>query len=197
MRKRNINIGEVNTIAMMLMLLGVLVAACEPAPDLFQSFTIKKGEHYADVRFPEALQQNTLSFQAIFDNSAQYDLGDECLQTNKNKLFGFSDCNSMHHENSARFAWQWFNGQLEIYAYCYVNGGRTEKFIGTVPLNTPSNYRIEVSGSSYSFYLNNYPPVTIARGNVCDRGVYYMLWPYFGGSVPAPHDVTIKIKKLF
>lgn len=177
----------------------VLLAAfsCEPEPDGFVTFLIPKDAHYATARMSESLQSSSLIFDARFDETAIYDFHDEASQTNKNKLLGFSDCNSMHHENSARFAWQWHSNQLEIYAYCYVNSIRREEFIGTVPLNESSHYRLEVTASSYIFYLNDLPPVKIERENVCDKGLYYMLWPYFGGSLPAPHDVSIHIKRVY
>lgn len=173
------------------------LTACEPGPDLTRSFTIKEGEHYSSSHYPEMLQQNTLAFQATFGESAVYNFSDAALQTNKNKLLGFSDCNARHHENSARFAWQWFNDRLEIFAYCYVDGIRVESFIGPVSLHIPASYRIELREDSYVFSLNDFSPVSIKRGNVCQRGMYYLLWPYFGGSTSAPHDITIKIKRIY
>jgi hypothetical protein len=181
---------------LMLCFVGMLNLNCEPAIEPVRKFTIQKGKHYSTERLVESLQGSTLSFSARFDNTAVYDLQDIALQTNKNKLLGFSDCNSLHHENSARFAWQWFNNKLEIYAYCYVNSKRVEKFIGTAELNSFSDYKIECTATEYVFYLNNESPVRIARASSCRYGLYYMLWPYFGGSVPAPHDVNIEIKML-
>lgn len=176
----------------------ILLFNCEPAPeDLFvRQFIIKKDEHYATPRLAETLQSGSLKFKATFNSSAIYDLGDPALQSNKNKLMGFSDCNSLHHENSARFAWQWFNGRLEIYAYCYVNGTRIEEFAGVVGTDEENLYEIELTDTSYIFYLNNIKVVSIARGNVCDKGIYYKLYPYFGGSVAAPHDVRIAIEMV-
>lgn len=173
--------------------IGFVNLNCEPAIEPVRVFTIQKGEHYSSEKSIETLQNSSLSFQAKFNASAIYNLGDVSLQSNKNKLMGFSDCNSLHHENSARFAWQWFNNRLEIFAYCYVNTERVEKYVGTVPLDQYSSYKIEILPTEYVFHLNDKAPVTIQRGNTCDRGVYYMLWPYFGGSVPAPHKVTIEI----
>lgn len=181
-----------------LMLAGVVLISllsCEPAPeDLFvRHFVIPKGKHYATPRLVEMLQSDRLIFTAKFDASAIYEFGDESLQSNKNKLLGFADCNSMHHENSARFAWQWFNNQLEIYAYCYVNSERVENYVGTVNINEVNRYAIQLTDSHYVFYLNGEEAVRVDRANRCDKGVYYMLWPYFGGSQPAPHDVRIDI----
>jgi len=176
---------------------AILLVACEPEIELVRRFTIKKGEHYSTPKLVEMQQSRSLVFEARFDESATYDFGDLALQSNKNKLMGFSDCNSMHHENSARFGWQWMNNQLEIYAYCYVNGQRLEQFLGVVNLYEFTRYEIELTDAHYIFRLNHGEPVAIARGNTCTTGAYYRLWPYFGGHIPAPHDVSIDIKMIY
>jgi hypothetical protein len=180
-----------------LMVFTISLFSCEPEAELIRYFTIQRGEHYASPRIVETQQSNTLRFEARFDQSAVYRFDDESMQSNKNKLLGFADCNSLHHENSARFAWQWFNNQLEIYAYCYVNGSREEKYMGVVSLNEFNLFEIKLTNDSYIFKLNDENPISISRGNTCDKGVYYKLWPYFGGSLPAPHDIRVAIKNLY
>lgn len=175
----------------------VCISGCEPPADLMQTFVIRKNEHYSTPRLVEFLQGTRMAFEARFDASAIYDLGDIASQSNKNKLLGFADCNSQHHENSARFAWQWFDDRLEIYAYCYVDGQRMEQFLGTVPIDTFVRYEIELSTDSYIFRLNDDTLAIVPRGQVCRTGIFYKLWPYFGGSVPAPHDVRIQIRPIF
>lgn len=176
-----------------LFLLSVLTA-CEPEYDLFQEYVIKKGEHYSSPNRVQSLQSNTLSFIAEFNASAIYDFEDAVAQDSKNKLLGFSDCNSLHHENSARFAWQWNHDQLEIYAYCYVDGVRVEKFVGIVNINEVNHYEITLHERYYTFSLNKKTTVNVERGKTCSAGLYYMLWPYFGGSKPAPHQISIRLK---
>jgi len=178
-------------------LAGLLSMSCESELLPERHFVIRQGDHYASPKVAESLQSNKLEFEAVFNESAIYDLGDQSLQNNKNKLLGFSDCNAFHHENSARFAWQWFNGRLEIYAYCYINGERKEAYMGTVPLNEYNHYELEVTNGEYIFSLNHGSPISFERENKCDNGLYYRLWPYFGGSVPAPHDVFIDIRMKY
>jgi hypothetical protein len=174
----------------------LIAAACEPvAEDAFvRHFIIPQGDHYATGRTVELLQSDVLSFTAVFDGSAVYRFPEEIYQDSKNKLLGFSDCNSTHHENSARFAWQFYNDELQIFAYCYVNGERVEKYIGVAGIGEENHFEIRVTEQTYFFTMNNGEPVVIERGNTCDKGAYYMLWPYFGGSQPAPHDVRIDIR---
>jgi hypothetical protein len=177
----------------------LILCSCEPLPEdaFIRTFTIAKDEHYSTPRLAEVLQSNRLVFTAKFDQSAMYDFGDAALQTNKNKLLGFADCNSAHHQNSARFAWQWMDGRLEIFAYCYTNSVRVEEFVGYVNLDETNRYEIEMTESSYIFFLNGEQRAHITRTQErCTTGVYYLLYPYFGGSVAAPHDVWIDIEVL-
>jgi hypothetical protein len=173
------------------------ISGCEESLELTRTFVIRKGDHFSSTRVSESLQSNVLEFNAMFDRTAIYDLGDHALQSNKNKLLGFSDCNSLHHENSARFGWQWFNDRLEIFAYCYVNGERIEQYIGTVGIGEENKYAIRRMPDHYEFTLNDQDIVKIDRGNTCDNGFYYMLWPYFGGAIPAPHDISIVIERIY
>lgn len=170
------------------------ITACEPEADLARVFKISEGEHYSTPRIVQSMHSNILTFEATFDASAMYDFEQEGFQDSKNKLLGFADCNAQHHDNSARFAWQWYNDRLEIFAYCYVNGERKEAFIGVVNIHEVNRYSISIHDGYYAFQINGLDPVLVDRGQGCGRGVYYMLWPYFGGTLPAPHDVFVKIK---
>lgn len=170
--------------------------ACEPmVDDIFNVYVIKAGDHYTSTRHVETLQTNILQFDARFDESAIYTFSDAGFQDSKNKLMGFSDCNSMHHENSARFAWQWYNNQIEIYAYCYRNGDRVEEFLGVVEPGEIARYRVELTAEAYIFRFKD-KEVSIARGASCSVGTYLILWPYFGGQLPAPHDISIYIRRF-
>ncbi len=179
-----------------LFILLILTLACEPDyPEPYEVFTIKAGSHDAGWK-PELLQSSTLRFEAIFDESAIYTSVDPVNQWDTNKLLGFSDCNSAHHENSARFGWRWLGNQLEIIAYCYADGVVYIEPIAAVPLNEPSQYELSITEDSYLFKLND-TTMTMTRGNACTTGLYYKLWPYFGGDEVAPHDITIKIKTAY
>lgn len=180
--------------------LFITFAACDDLPFerevSTREFLIRTGEHYSTPRLMETLKSGKLAFRATFDESARYQLADATLQESKNKLMGFSDCNSLHHENSARFAWQWFNDRLEIYAYCYVDSTRVEQFVAPVNLNEENLYEIAATSDEYIFYLNGEKKAAIRRTVRCDDGLNYILYPYFGGTMPAPHDVRIEIQMV-
>lgn len=110
-----------------------------------------------------------------------------------NKLMGFSDCNALHHDNSARFGWRWLDGNLEIHAYVYNNGERHSEYIGRVELNISYRYELAIHGDYYVFNLEGAEPVFMERTSNCNKGFYYMLFPYFGGNETAPHEMLIKI----
>jgi len=172
----------------------LILTACEEAlENPYEEFIISKGRHNSSINI-EQLQSTTLRFSAIFDESAIYETENPINQYDINKLLGFSDCNSHHHTHSARFGWRWLDGSLDIHAYAYVNGERITERIGIVELNQAYNYELSFSDRAYYFSLQGYPTVTIPRVNTCNYGIYYMLFPYFGGDESAPHKVSIKIK---
>lgn len=172
---------------------GLFLLGCEPDyPEPYEVFVIPKGSHDAGWK-PELLHSSSLKFEVIFDESAIYTSELAENQWDTNKLLGFSDCNSAHHDNSARFGWRWLDDQLEIIAYCYVNGVVIIEPLAAVPLNEPSQYELALLPEVYRFTLNG-KVHDVKRDAPCNTGVYYKLWPYFGGNEVAPHDITIKIK---
>jgi hypothetical protein len=159
----------------------------------YEKFVLPQGKH--SKGFPlEALQSSELRFTAIFDESAIYETTDPVNQYDINKLMGFSDCNSHHHDNSARFGWNWLDGKLLIHAYVYVDGEVMYQEIGEVPLNEPSEYTLRLLDNAYEFQINDLPIVQMPRKAPCTSGLYYKLFPYFGGDEVAPHDITILVK---
>lgn len=187
----------INPVRVVFVLAVIALGSCEAPVEedetLRREFLIRAGEHYATPRLLETVSSSNLKFRATFDESASYTLDDPSMQANMNKLMGFSDCGNLHHENSARFAWAWLDNQLKIYAYCYVDSIRVHTFVGTVNLNEENLYEIRIEGDSYVFYLNGERKAEVTRKPECEDGIKYMLYPYFGGSVPAPHDVRVKI----
>lgn len=181
-----------------LTLISLVLISCEPEwEEPYKVYKISRGTHAPLIPKISSMQSETLMFNAIFDESAKYQNKLEENQQDINKLMGFSDCNSKHHNNSARFGWRWFEDQLEIHAYCYVNGDRIVQYIGTVELNEKADYLLHVSDTQYTFRIKDEAPVIIDRGDVCNIGVYYMLYPYFGGDEVAPQDINIQIRTMY
>lgn len=158
-------------------------------------FIIPEGKHTSTSSF-RGFDNDSLAFEAKFNNTAIYSTVDPANQADINKLMGFSTCGSFHHDNSARFGWRWYNNSLEIMAYAYVNGVRVHKFITTVPLNTHVKYEIIRKTNGYYFKVGETAVQIMAAANNCSGTANYLLWPYFGGDEPAPHKVEIHIQSL-
>ncbi|MFN3403645.1 MAG: hypothetical protein ACK40G_06070 [Cytophagaceae bacterium] len=180
---------------------GILFTFCfgsckkteEPATNS-DIYIIKSGSHSANGKGVD-VSGKVLSFLVTFDSSAVYKTSIPENQEDINKLFGFSDCDSHHHTNSARFGWRWFNSSLQIFAYCYNQGQRVDNFITSVELNKKYLYKISLTDSEYKFELDN---KSIAVPRACSGpGVNkYFLLPYFGGDEKAPHNIIIKMEHV-
>jgi hypothetical protein len=156
------------------------------------AYVIEEGEH-SSTNQVALVTGTTMSFDAMFDESAIYETIIASNQADINKLMGFSDCTSHHHSNSARFGWRWFDDELQIHAYTYADGTRSHEQLGTVDIDEIASYSVAIDGESYVFTFDG-------RATVMDRGcsgssaVKYKLYPYFGGDETAPHDITISIE---
>ncbi|MFN3403646.1 MAG: hypothetical protein ACK40G_06075 [Cytophagaceae bacterium] len=159
----------------------------------FTVYTIKQGSQSSNsgVRL---FSGKSLRFTARFDSTAVYSTTNPRNQHDINKLYGFSDCSSKHHENSARFGWRWTNNELQIFAYTYKGGVRSSQHVTNVRLNADYNFQIEISGKEYVFTVNG---ATVRMGRQCsgNGGLKYYLYPYFGGDESAPHDISIRINE--
>jgi hypothetical protein len=169
-----------------LIILFILVA-CKGAV----TYIIPQGEHTSGTHAALFSKRN-MKFSATFDNSAIYTSADPTNQLDINKLYGFSDCNSEHQTNSARFGWRWNQNQLQIHAYVYTDSVRSEKFITAISLNQTYQYEILTSGNEYQFSINGLS-VKMPRGCDNDSDIRYKLFPYFGGDEVAPHKISITI----
>lgn len=160
-----------------------------------EKYTIKKDKHSSTNKI-EYLTRNYIEFEAVFDITAIYKTVTSNNQSDINKLMGFSDCNDNHQVNSARFGWRWYNSQLEILPYVYNNSKRLdEPVIFISELHEWNKYRIEFINNAYIFTVNDNIQHITSRTQRCAKGLYYKLWPYFGGTEQAPHDIDILIKR--
>jgi hypothetical protein len=160
----------------------------------YTTYTIQKGKNYCDDNtFAIIDGAELLDFLVVFDSSCIYTNVDPENQLDINKLMGFSDCNTHHQVNSARFGWNWMEGKLHLYAYCYNNCVRSFKMLGTVPLGAAQHLKMYVADNNYIFQVNGKND-TMPRFCATNTITGYRLLPYFGGDEPAPHTVKIRIK---
>ncbi|WP_242919000.1 hypothetical protein [Pontibacter liquoris] len=168
-------------------------ASPEPAP-VAVTYLIKKGQHYATSNPFRKTAVLEIRFEVTFDSSAIYTTADPANQGDINKLYGVADCGQAHQQNSARFGWRWYNNQLELHAYTYVDGKRQSAYIGNMVIGQKTACTLTMGERSYTFFLHD-KQVTLPR-SCAGVAAGYQLYPYFGGDEPAPHDITILIREM-
>jgi hypothetical protein len=161
----------------------------------YTEYLIPAKQHYATSNSYQAIDKKELHFTAIFDSSCIYTTSKPENVYDINKLYGFSDCGSLHHENSARVGWLWNGKTIELYAYCYTNGIRKSALLGTALIGTPSELSISIQPNQYKFTYNE-TQTTLPRHCTSNNILGYKLYPYFGGDETAPHDIRVFIKEL-
>jgi len=168
----------------------------ELGEDGYTIYTIKKGNHKSSTEVKK-FYQGVLTFEVKFDNSARYRVSNPKNENDVNKLYGFNDCNSgiNNHDNSARFGWKYYYGNLLLYSYTYSNGARIANFLRKITIDSVYTCAIIIEDNRYIYKINDVPYDTVTRG--CSGGcTKYYLYPYFGGDEVAPRDITIKIKDI-
>jgi hypothetical protein len=170
-------------------------AGSSSVPDPFTKYTIREGQQYCDGNGYVPVSYSELKFTARFDSSAIYTTIDPGNQDDINKLYGFSDNNTDHHQFSARFGWRWSNSSLRLFGYVYNNGSWVAKELGVVAIGADNSCSIKVTPTQYIFTLNSAID-SLPRLSTTATGSGYKLFPYFGGNEVAPHDVRIWIHEL-
>lgn len=164
-------------------------------PSSYTAYIIPRGSHYAQGNNLKMVTKSSMHFVAMFDSTCIYTALDPKNLGDIHKLYGFSDCNSQHHVNSARVGWVWNGKAIDLYAYCYADSVRSSKLLGSVAFNTPIELTIKADSAQYTFTMNG--KNTTMKRSCGSAGVSgYQLYPYFGGDEVAPHDVHIFIKDL-
>jgi hypothetical protein len=183
---------------LLIFLMIVLTASCNREPLLqlrerpFITYVIPAGSHFSSQSTFKAFQDSVLKFTVRFDSSAIYSNREASNQGDINKLYGFAEEGS-HHENSARFGWNWENRKLNLYAYSYVEGERHSYLLGEAEIGNEYNCSIRLSGNDYVFQFNNNSH-SIPRAINTKTATGYLLYPYFGGDETAPHEIRIYIR---
>lgn len=155
-------------------------------------YSIKQGAQYCDQNTFKAVSVSEMKFTVKFDSTAIYKTQDPVNQYDINKLYGFSDNNSDHHQYSARFGWRWSDGALRLFAYVYNEGSVSSKELTTIAIGTESTCSIKVLKDQYVFTVNGISQ-NMPRLSTTEKGQGYQLYPYFGGDETAPHEIHVWI----
>ena len=143
------------------------------------------------------LKRDRIEFTARFDETVRYDLGNR-NQDDINKLMGFSEANQHHQQNSIRFGWRYLKASdnIEILAYAYQEGDQWYQSVAKVEINETVGYSIQIEDEAFILTVGE-SSLEVLRLKARERGLYYMLFPYFGGNETAPHDINIFISESF
>lgn len=182
---------------------------------------VKKGKHrFTPISFglfyDKPYLRRTVSFEgscwynissntspgALNPSSPDYDPDDPQLDINK--LFGIGYiAGGGHMQDSARFGWRYdvFSGRILLFAFCHINGQMFYKDLCLINFCKKYILSIEIDDKGYDFVVVNYkePNSIIAEYRVAhnhDKKWAYLLGPYFGGNLPAPHDMELHLDKV-
>ena len=67
--------------------------------------------------------------------------------------------------------------------------------MGDVAINETALYQVQITEHTFLLQINGDLSFELERTANCDKGLYYMLFPYFGGNEVSPHDVSIFIEE--
>ena len=178
---------------------ALLLAACHksatlPAAPSFTCYTIRAGQQYCNQSHYQPVSVHEMKFTVRFDSTAIYQTVDPGNQDDINKLYGFADNHTDHHQYSARFGWRWSKGALRLFAYVYNEGSMSAQELGTIAIGAPVACSIKVLQGAYVFSVNG-SISTMPRMASTEKGEGYQLYPYFGGDESAPHEIRVYIRE--
>lgn len=180
------------------------------------NFKVKKGKNFFFGPRWNFIGKNKGGFTTMvsFWDNCKYKLTENYDQINKLtgqsfNLLPWYDKESLswklgHHKNSARFGWRCLDGvNIEIFAYAYINGIRNSRNIISVDTSEWIHLCFKETDSYYNFsVLRENGETSIARFKKYGtrkgflKLFIYRLYPYFGGSISAPHNMNMTLKYL-
>ena len=136
-------------------------------------YTIKAGQHHSCLKFTPFIKRKKVRITFNFGESCRYYPTSVYQEEMVNKLAGFGCV--FHHWRSVRLGWRYDQktDMIIIYHYEY-NRGKLNYF----PI-----HKVKI-GQTEQMILESDKPFYFGR----------MLYPYYGGKIPAPHDVKLKME---
>ena len=152
-------------------------------------YCIPKGWHYSLPKWPRLALKENYTWFVKFNNSCKYDIGIE--QMDWNKLIGVSNTLNPR-EDSVRFVWRYVHpiDMFEIGVYVEKNKKWTVEHIAFIK---------KCARLNMNFYKTLVEVFVNDKMKIVDFGkkrISFISNPYFGGNIPAPHSMTLKINNL-
>lgn len=177
----------------LLLIFGVVIYVSPNMKNIFGSISIASSFLLYIIMCFRFIKNEASVF---FSKECLYKLNDNFDQINK--LYGVSF--GKVHSDSARFGWRCTNEKnIEIFAYCYINKERVYRKICECNVEEWVNLNLIIKPKFYEF-TSELPDGEISKIKIEKKGKFkfyklfiYKLFPYFGGKIPSPHDMEIKI----
>lgn len=196
---------------LMLSILSLIIILCWVyTPRFKKTFLIKKGHHLSSffIKFFSIKPPRSFIFRVTFHNSWKYDL-ENFEQRDFNKVIGVGFFPS-HKTNSIRFGARYNKNtnKIDVVPYAYINKVRfipkddkgKELILSPCDLNVEYTFVISISKFNYTLRINKEgknlgQTIIIKKGH--NKKFAYLLKPFFGGNITAPHDIltTIELRK--
>lgn len=184
--------------------LGLLMSACVPDflvadPDWV---VIDAGDHepLPKRKVGVVIGPTELVATVTFDSTCIYDVG-VVDEQDWNKVIGLGFVGSKdqditsgvppHQVDGVRIGWRW-NPQrkrIDLGAYVYVAGQRTDFKVAETLINQPTRMTIKIDYNRKLYQVLGGQPIPFTH----DKTFAYKTGLYFGGNQPAPHKIRVKI----
>ncbi|MCB9231404.1 MAG: hypothetical protein H6581_07070 [Bacteroidia bacterium] len=155
------------------------------------TYIIREGRHFGTDRTNLIAFKTRMEFDALLDESCLYTPTQNPPQINK--LFGFSF--GFHQGASARIGWHADGEKFWFHSYVYTAPGKMEhRLLGPGLPGEVHHFMIRRTDLLVDIEMDReiYHQYTLEKA--CFIG--YLLHPYFGGQVPAPHEMTIRLQNV-
>lgn len=169
--------------------------------------TVQQGQNFDNIQYGTQQNPSVMEADIRFNNSCIYNHQSR-NQYDWNKLIGFFDGYSPV-SRSVRWGWRWSvdNGSIEVAPYVHHNDQillpSADQWVLSVPLNEwiRIKIRLERCNNRYVFRYEqngNVIEKTVGVGNLNGTyaGVCLTDLLYFGGTKPAPHQITIDYQNI-
>lgn len=166
-----------------------------------KTYSIEKDSHRSGYYFKPFIGNKSLAFNAFFNDNCKYDIGNPD-QLDINKLTGISF--GYHHTNSIRIGWRYNKStdKIELLPYIYLNGKRLTEDKCPVIMSISTNQTIygmlSHGNNNYKILLytrdSGHTEYKISTGSLSIPKIGYVLFPYFGGNINAPHRMSIDME---
>lgn len=166
----------------------LFIASCSKFDEGAKDYTIKKGSHYVDKRYIQKTKDITFNFYVhpSWTYEPQVDVG-------WSKLIGLTH-NMNTRDNSGRIAWRCREGkEIHLAAYFFLNKDRYTYEMGVFEVGWHSG-RVWFDGKRYNIEVNGNHVTHVDE--LPDTPNTYICHPYFGGTLPAPHDMYFYFEVL-